>query len=279
MRNKNLLLKFKKKYEFPYIYIPLIFLSILSIIMYILKFCGFEFADDLFCYAVLILMSLSYFINCNNSKQLCIAFVILIISSILYITAFDDISLFIAQKCEKNGIIFGVFNTVFNTFSIDDLENLIYHTSYGGSKFINSEIVTGAVDIYNAKKGTAESEIYLCGKYLTLFCAAGIGLSFKRNNKKILIILLAAILTGNVTPFLLLLLFNFTPYYFLHILFVFLSYFIADFAGLKSGFYCNGSIIELFVQGDNLIYILAIGFFMLSVSYYASRLVKEKLKW
>ncbi|MDE6751709.1 MAG: hypothetical protein K2J59_02925, partial [Eubacterium sp.] len=68
-------------------------------------------------------------------------------------------------------------------------------------------------------------------------------------------------------------------YYFIFLLFSFISYFIANAAMINGGFAVNSSIFELFIYCDNYIYILAVGLFLCAVSYYLSRLAKERLKW
>lgn len=281
MKKKKLLKKFeiKKKYNFEYLYKPLMILSVFSVIMYVFKLNGFEYADDLFMFAELSVLLISYFRNCRNINHIQICLSVIFTGIVFYICLYDDVVFLIAEKCRKNGIAFGVTNAVLNTFSLNDLENLIYHTSFGGSKFINGEIITGAVDIFRAKSATSESAMFLCGKYLIMFSIIGIVLSINKHKNEAYLIALAAVLTGNISVFLIMLLFNFTPLYFVALLFVFFCYLISNLALIKSGFYCSGSLIELFIQKENLIYIFAIGIFICAVSYYASRLVKEKLKW
>lgn len=281
MKKKKLLKKFeiKKKYNFEYLYKPLMILSLFSVIMYVFKLNGFEYADDLFMFAELSVLMTSYFRNCRNINHIQICLSVIFTGIVFYVCLYDDAVLLIAEKCRKNGIAFGVTNAVLNTFSLNDLQNLIYHTSFGGSKFINGEIITGAVDIFRAKSATSESAMFLCGKYLIMFSIIGIVLSINKHKNEAYLIALAAVLTGNISVFLIMLLFNFTPLYFVALLFAFFCYLISNLASIKSGFYCSGSLIELLIQKENLIYIFAIGIFICAVSYYASRLVKEKLKW
>lgn len=253
-------------------------MSAFSVVMYILKLNGFDNADDVFLFTELSVLLCCYFNHCRNFRHILISLLIVFSVMILYISFGNSVFMFIAKKCQKSGVSFGVINMILNTFSLDDLESLIYHTAFGGSKFINAEIVTGAVDIYSMRKGSIESAMFLCGKYLSLFSIVGIALSFNKHRRELYLIALACIMTGNLSVFLITLLLNFTPLYSLFLLFTFLSYFVANAVGIRSGFFCNGSIIELFVQKENLVYILAIGIFISAVSYYTSRLVKEKLK-
>lgn len=276
---KNNILIIRKKYNFEYLYRTFIVLSLLSVLAYILKLNGFLYADKLFLFSEITLLLIKYINNSKKLKNVAIALLSIFFVITVYILFLDKIVVFFAEKCANSGVKFGIINQIFNTFSIDDFENLIYHTSYGGSKFINGSIVTGAIDIFNSEMKTTESAIFLCGKYLTLFSLLGISFAIDKHKKEVLIIVSFAVLTGNFSVFLLLLLLEFTPYYFICLFFTFIGYFIPNYAKIKSGFFCNGSIFELLIQKDNLVNIFAIGVFITAVSYYVSRLAKEKLKW
>lgn len=272
-------LKVNLKYDFSFLLRPLMLLSFLSAVAYGLKMIGMPNTDKIY-FTAIILVLIPVVINRIRNKYNKITFaILLVIFIVLYLNTYDDLITFLAVKCKNNGVSFGVINSLFNTFGLTDFENLIYHTSYGGAKLINGRIVTGAVDIFTAKENCREGTMYLCGKYLELFTALGIAFSIRKNRKEVLFITLFTFLSGNLTPFLLMLLFVFTPYYFIFLLFAFISYFIANTAILKGGFYVNGSFFELIVYRDNIVQILAVGAFLCAVSYYFARLAKERLKW
>lgn len=276
--------KFKKsklnlKYDFSFLLKPLMLLSFLSAAAYGFKMIGIPNTEKIY-FTATILVLIPVILNRIKNQYNKISFVILLfIFIVLYLNTYDDLVTFLAEKCKNNGVSFGVINALFNTFGLTDFENLIYHTSYGGAKLINGRIVTGAVDIFTAKQNCREGTMYLCGKYLELLSALGISFAIKKHRKEVLFITVFAFLSGNLTPFLLMLLFVFTPYYFIFLLFAFISYFIANTAILQGGFYVNGSFFELIVYRDNIVQILAVGAFLCAVSYYFARLAKERLKW
>lgn len=272
-------LKLNFNYDLSYLLKPLMILSFISAINYGFKMLDIENTDKIFfiCIAVtLIPIILNHINNINNKISFML---ILFIIIILYLNVYDDLMVFLANKCKNNGIIFGSLNSIFNTFGITDFENMIYHTSYGGAKLINGEITTGAVDIFLQKQSAGEASIYLAGRYISVFSALGVAFSVKKHKKEMLFITAFLIISGNFTVYLLTLLLIYTPYYFIFLLFNFISYFIANVAFIKGGFAVNSSVFELLVYCDNYIYILAVGLFLCAVSYYLSRLAKERLKW
>lgn len=272
-------IKLNNRYDFTFLLKPLMLLSVVSAVTYGLKLLGVAASDKIF-FTVMIIVLITITLNHINNIYKKISFVlILFIFIILYLNIYEDLIVYLANKCEKNGVTFGVLNSVFNTFGLTDFENLIYHTSYGGAKFIDGKIATGAVDIFQLKQNCREAQMYLCGRYLTLFSAVGIALAINKHRKEVLFITIFAFLTGNLTVYLLMLLFVFMPYYFIFLLFSFICYFIANVAEVNAGFGINGSILELIVYRDNIIYILALGMFLCAVAYYLSRLAKEKRKW
>lgn len=278
MRN-NRIIKFNMKYDFTFLLKPLMLLSVLSAVTYALKLMGVAASDKIFFTAAVITL-VPFILNEIRSKYNKISLMILLFAFILlYLYIYDDFVFFLAGKCKNNGISFGMLNSLFNTFGLTDFQNLIYHTSYGGAKLINGEIVTGAVDIFSASETCREGSMFLCGKYFILFSSAGISLSIRKKRKEILFITVFALLSGNLTPYLIALLFVYTPYYFIFILFSFISFFISNTAMIRGGFFADGSLFELAVHHDNIIHILAIGGFLCAVSYYFSRLAKEKIKW
>jgi len=233
----------------------------------------------IYIYALFAAVLAALWSRCNNvNKKLCLFFILVILMT-LYISLYNDFVAVLAKKCENSGIKFGVIDSFFNTLGLPDLENLIYYTSYGGAKFIDGNIVTGASDIFIKMKSLNYSHVFLSGKLLSLFVLPGITLSFKNNKKEALLITALAIATGDFTVYLLMLLLVYTPYYFIYLLFNFICFLIANTAEMNYGFAVNPSIFELLFHNDNLVYIFAVGIFLCAVVYYFSRLVSEKKKW
>lgn len=266
-------------HDYAFLLKPLMLLSVITAIVYALKFFDVSYADYLMLGAVIVVISVAMINHTANLYKRISVIMVMLILSVLYIGINDDITISLAGKCENNGIFFGVVNSVFNTFGLTDFEDLIYRTSYGGAKLINGNIATGAIDIYTLNHSCREASQFLCGKYLSLFAGLGISFAIDKHRKEVWFITLFAFLTGNLTPYILMLLLVFTPYYFIYLLFNFFCYFIANAADIRSGFSVNGSIFELIVHHDNIIFIVILGIFICAVSYYISRLVKEKRKW
>lgn len=271
-------IKLNINYDFSFLLKPLMLLSFLSAVIYGLKLLGISEGDKIF-FVLMILVLVPVTLNQIKTVNYKISLImVLFVFVILYIFIYDDLLLFLAEKSRNNGVIFGVINSIFNTFGLSEFENMIFHTSFGGAKLMNGQIVTGAADIY-AMNQSIDASIYLCGRYFSLFSALGIAFSIKKHKKAVLFLMAFAFLSGNFTIYLLTLLLFFTPYYFIFLLFNFISYFIANIGMINGGFAVGSSVFELFVYCDNYIYILAVGFFMSAVSYYFSRLAKERLKW
>ena len=205
-------IKIEFKHDYTFLLRPLMLLSIISAVAYALKFLGFSFADYLMLASVIVIISVALINHSKDIYKRISVILIMLILSVLYIGVYDDITISLAQKCENNGIFFGVVNSIFNTFGLTDFQELIYHTSYGGAKLINGSLGTGAVDIYVMNNFCREASTYLCGKYLSLFAGLGISFGIGKYKKEVLFITLFAFLTGNVTPYLLMLLLVFTPY-------------------------------------------------------------------
>lgn len=269
----------KTKYGLEFMLKTFVVLSVITSLFYIFKLCGFTNADNIMMFCLISAIVLCFIKNkeCVGLKTITYFIFSILIFFVFYICLHEKIIHFLAEKCESSGVKFSFFNTIYNTFGITDFESLIYHTSYGGTKFINGKIITGAIDIFREKKGLEVSSEFLCGKYLSLFASFGITLSLKDNKAELLIINVFALITGNLNIYLLTLLIFYTPYYFLFLLFNFISYFTSNILEINSGFYCNGSIFELILQKDNLIYIFALGFLICAISYYLSSIVNEKL--
>lgn len=267
------------KHDFSFLLKPLMLLSVLSIVAYGLKFIEVSFADDLMLFAVIVIITATLISHVKSVYKRISIMLILLIAFVLYMNVYDDIIIFLAKKCENNGVFFGVLNSIFNTFGLTDFQELIYHTSYGGAKLINDKITAGAIDIYMHNNSCREASMYLCGKYLSLFAGLGISFAIDKHRDEVFFITVLTFLTGNMTAYLLMLLLVFTPYYFIFLLFNFFCFFIPTVADIQGGFSVNGSILELLIHHENIVFIIVLGVFICAVSYYFSRLVKEKRKW
>ena len=272
-------IRIKNKYDFGFLMKPLTALSVFSAVVYALKILGFEQADIFMTASLWAVVTVCVLIRAKNPYKRLTVILLDLIGAVLYIGIYDEVVVFAAEKSSGGGVKFGMLNTLFSTFGLYDYEELMFRTSYGGAKIINGVFATGAADIFLLNPNGREASLFLCGKYLSLFAASGVALSFKKHKKEALLIVLFAFLTGDITVFLIMLLLVCAPLYFVFILLVFFCFFISAAAGLKSGFSVNASVFEFFIYGDNIAYTVILGIFICAVSYYLSRLVKEKGKW
>ncbi|MCD7722413.1 MAG: hypothetical protein LUH82_00465 [Clostridiales bacterium] len=265
------------KHKFTFLYNALVLLSFISAALYAARLLGAANTDKImlaFSIAVLSLYALAAAGTIYQKLTVILVFLILIT---FYIAVWQDFSAYLAAHIAGSAVKYGVLNMVLNTFSLGDIEYMFAFTSYGGSAFIDGEIVNGAVNLFNSGSGY-NTPLYLTGKFFLHFAAAGIALSFKEHRRQILIIALFAVVSGNFTCFLILLMFCKTPYYFIFLVFSFLSYLLSYMANLSAGYFCSGGIIEFYAKNDAVIYITALGVLILCISYYVSRLVHERKK-
>ena len=161
-------IKLNINYDFSFLLKPLMLLSFLSAVIYGLKLLGISEGDKIF-FVLMILVLVPVTLNQIKTVNYKISLImVLFVFVILYIFIYDDLLLFLAEKSRNNGVIFGVINSIFNTFGLSEFENMIFHTSFGGAKLMNGQIVTGAADIY-AMNQSIDASIYLCGRYFSLF--------------------------------------------------------------------------------------------------------------
>lgn len=228
----------------------------------------------LFC-AAAVTMCFSLIKSAKNKYVKIIIAVFFIAAVFVYLCLADGISAYIAGKCSSNPLIFGAVSAVLNTFGIYDVNNLVYFTSYGGARLINDSIVCGAVNIANAVNG-GSSALYLTGRIVALFSAAGILITAKGGKKAKLLIIAIMLFSGIETPCLLFLLLCDLPLYFLFLIISFAGYFISSVLSVKAQFLVSPSLYEILLYSDNKIYIICFSVLFCAVSYYLSRLVKEK---
>lgn len=264
-----------KKYDFTYLLNPIMIISTVSVFIYVLKLFGIMQADRLYFGAALIIIAVSAIKKENRKKAVYIFIIIAVLISILYYLFAEKASVFLAEKLKDNYTALGVLNGILNTAGISDLDNLIYYTSYGGTRLIQDTIVCGVINIAKANPDT-ELSFYLSGKIISMFSLLGIVLSIKENRGKLLVLALISVLCGNPAPLLLALLLVNMPLYFMYLLFNFLSFLIAQLFSVKSLFYINPSLFEIVFHSDNLIYIFVVSIFFAAISYYASGMLQEK---
>ena len=118
-------IKLNINYDFSFLLKPLMLLSFLSAVIYGLKLLGISEGDKIF-FVLMILVLVPVTLNQIKTVNYKISLImVLFVFVILYIFIYDDLLLFLAEKSRNNGVIFGVINSIFNTFGLSEFENMI----------------------------------------------------------------------------------------------------------------------------------------------------------
>lgn len=266
-----------KKYDMTFIYFPVFILSAVSVAAYIIRLFNSDLANKLFFSATVIL--LCFFLSYHTRFK--ILKIVLILLAVFYGAAYFIIGnsafAFAANRFANSASSFGFFDLIFNTAGIYDFQSLVLETSYGGARLINSQIICG---VSNIVKADAQSDLiyYLSGRVIFIFALCGILLSDKKYFKANLFIIALMLISGNPSPALILLLFTSPSIYFVALLFNFVSYIAAGMFEIKGAYVVSPSIFETMYHSQNIIFVLAVGFLICAVSYFVTRLVKERKK-
>lgn len=266
-----------KKYDMTFIYIPVLILSILSVVTYIIRLFNAEAADTIFFMSTVILLCF-FIVPRVRSKAFKAVLIILAISfCAVYFTLGSSFFITAAKKLSSTAASFGFFDFLFNTCSVYRFEQLVYETSCGGARIIDNQLVCGVVNIVKANE---QSDLisYLSGKVVFIFALCGILLSEKKNFKANLLICALMLISGNPTPALILLFFTCPSVYFFALLINFFSYIISVQFDIKGAFRVSPSIFEIFYHSQNIVNVLAVCVMFCAVSYFVSRLVRERKK-
>lgn len=257
---------------------PLLILSVLSIPIYVLKFFDIENTDLIYTAFTIIIVLSALFLNVKNQKKVKIILIVLVLSAMIFIFCYDKIVLFLVDYSKSSPLKFSIINILFNTCGLNDYQNLIDFTGYGGSYLINEKIVCGAVNIFKNNPLSKVVSQFLTDRFLLVFSLSGFAFSLGRKNINILLIAVVALITGNYTALLLSFLFLVPVYFLLGLISSFVCSFISSVIGIKLGFYHSPSVFELLVYNDSKIYALVICVFVFCLSYYLARLVKERVE-
>lgn len=238
---------------------------------------------------LLIAVLVSYLFNRYNitiSMSVSIIFSITfgILSGYLF-EYFENFLMTVSQVVSGKGIfsaaLFSAIDSIFTLLGVDNFRDLFFYKSYGGSQLIDGNIVTGIKDLFEAGYSGNLISSFLSGHYYLLFAVAGICVSMmnklKNPQKTVLIILLvSSVLSGNLT-YLFLFIFLESPFLFLSVLFVsVLSYVSAYLLKLGMGYMFNGGMIELIMNSDNYVYLLAGGVVFFTIGYFLFKFSYEK---
>lgn len=268
------------KYDYSFLYKPVAALSVASLIVYVLKLFAIK-VEAYFAAGALFLILVFIMIKIKTIRIKAVWLLIIITLAVAYFCCFDKLIGFITSALPKNVFLFSLINTGLNTFGIFDYESLMFYSSVGGARIINGNLICGIVNLVK-QNALSQASVYLSAKALFVFCLCGVLLSRlhydKQYKTEIIIIIAAIVLTGNPFPGLVLLFINDKPAYFLSLCFVFFACFAAKLLDVGLIFYVSPSVYELLLHSTARVYHIALLVFAVSVSYFLSRLVTEKLK-
>ena len=111
-------------------------------------------------------------------------------------------SQFISEKGIVSSVLFGISDMFLSVFGDNTLQRLFFFNSFGGSLFIDGNIVTGVKDLFSSGYGGDYLSLYMSGHYLMLFAFLGMSLELigelKATQKTVLILLcLCTVISGD----------------------------------------------------------------------------------
>ena len=261
----------------PYEYAqkPILLYSAFSVIVYLLMLLKVNNAYKLIFIGFVICLFFCLFKRIKKKIYKIILLIFCIALLIFYFCFSEKLIFFFAEKCAKNNIAFGGVSSLLNSVGIYDLNNLIYNSSLGGARFYGGKIICGAVNIANSIK-SSNSALYLTGRILALFSLSGVLLSSKIDRKQKFLLILFLLSSGIEAPCLLFLLLCEPALYFLFLILSFAGYLLSSILSVKAVFRFSPSVFEVIFLSDNKIYLICLCVLFCAVSYYLSRLVKER---
>ena len=263
------------KPDTTFIYIPVLMLSALSVVVYIVRLFNAETANLIF-FAFTAGILCFFIVSRVNSK---VFKGVLILLALFFIAAYfilgDSVFSLAAERLSSSSVSFGFFDFLFNTAGIFDFQTLVFETSYGGARLIGNQLVCGVVNIVQANPNT-ELIYCLSGKIIFIFALCGILLSDKKRFRTKLLICALMLISGNPAPALILLIFLYPSFYFLALLMNFCSFIVTAIFGIRGAFVASPSIFEMIYHSQNVVNVLAVGLLFCAISYFAARLVKER---
>ncbi len=191
------------------------------------------------------------------------------------------VSLAVSGKGVFSSALFSAIDSIFTLLGVDNFRDLFFYKSYGGSQLIDGNIVTGIKDLFNSGYNGDLVSAFLSGHYYLLFGVSGICVSMmsklKNAQKTVLIIMtVSSVISGDLTYLFLFILLE-SPFLFLSVIFIsVLSFVSAYLLKLSIGYVFNGGIIEMIINSDNYVYLLAGGVVFFTIGYFLFKFSNEK---
>lgn len=198
---------------------------------------------------------------------------------------FADINMSLSSFISGKGILssglFAVFKTVYSLFDSNNFAEMFFYKSYGGTMFVNEQVVTGVKELFAENHALKEVSTYLSGHYYLLFAVLGVCLGMVSNVKGVQKTALIAVIAGLVisgNPVIaLIFLFLESPAIFVSIIFMSaLAYVSAAVINVGAGYLFNGGIIEYFIYPSNKVYLIAGSIVFLAIGYFVYKYCYER---
>lgn len=193
---------------------------------------------------------------------------------------FNDFQMTLAYTISNKGILssvlFSAVKALLSLFDNDSFADLFFYKSYGGTSIIDNELITGTKDLFQNGYSGEHIADFLTGHFFLLFALVGITLAFADNlkgNQKICLIITAccAVISGN-TSLLVLFIFLESWHFLLSIILIsVLSYLSSVLLDIRIGYLFNGGIIELILNINKPLYLIAGGLVFVAIGFFAAK--------
>lgn len=193
---------------------------------------------------------------------------------------FSDFQMTLAYTISNKGILssvlFSAIQALLALFDNNSFADLFYYKSYGGTSIIDNELITGVKDLFQNGYSGEHIADFLTGHYFLLFALIGITLAFadtlKGNQRLCLIIIVCcAVISGNSSLLILFIFFESWHFLFTIILLSVLSYLSAVLLDIRIGYLFNGGIIELILNINKPLYLIAGGLVFIAIGFFAAK--------
>ncbi len=258
-------------------------------------FCTFVFysvfmQSKSYLFAILISL-LAYY--CFKNLNLITASLLIIFSTLIfavlstylydyYNSLIMVIAAFVSNKENISSAMFGFINTLLSPLDFSNFENMFYFKSFGSTAVINeNSIISGAINLFKNNINSEAVITYLSGHSYLIFLIIGVFSSLVkelRDFEKLIftVVFASSILCGNVSLFMLFILFE-SPYLFLSLCAISaLGYFCASLIKISVGFSFGGGIIEILFNADKYVYLITLGVVFIAIGYFVTKYFYEK---
>ncbi len=256
---------------------PLFALCIAAVLHYVTLLLGFKYADILFFAFVCALAAFMLLKSAFNKKLKIIILMCLVAFAVGYFVFIREIAAPVASFAVKNPISYAVLGAVLDTFGMLDFARIPTYSSVGGMRIISGDVAVGFCKLAQ-KSASSNAGAFLAVRALAVFAACGSVLNVKCD--KIIKFTLCAVclLTGNICPALIYLLFISPAGYFFLLLILGAQAVACSFMNFSAVYAYAPSVYEIFMLTSNKTLLAAACALSLAASYCAVRRAASRKK-